>query len=189
MQLTQKTKYLGSERWQWSVWLEGAKDELSKVRKVRYLLHPTFDPPTRWVDDRRSKFRLDCAGWGEFTIRADVFLADEEVLHLKHELRLEYPAAKKKTPTTRNSKSSSVTHEQVTHEQVTHEQVTGERAGEPIEGGNWLALAGGRDTKESVPGSEAAAQRGHVTFIHGIANKPSAESLLRTRSRRTPAWT
>lgn len=49
-------------------------EALSKVDKVVYFLHKTFRNPVREVKDRASNFELRTAAWGEFTIRAEVYL-------------------------------------------------------------------------------------------------------------------
>jgi len=91
----QETIYKGNNWWQWSVWLDGVEDELDKVAHVIYTLDPTFPTPTRKIVDRNSKFRLDSAGWGEFEIYIDLVLKNGRNSHLKHLLKLEYPAPKK----------------------------------------------------------------------------------------------
>jgi len=90
----QETNYKGNNWWQWSLWLEGAEDELDKIAQVVYTLHPTFPTPTRKIDNRNSKFRLDSAGWGEFEIYIDLILKTGNHSYLNHWLKLEYPAPK-----------------------------------------------------------------------------------------------
>lgn len=65
----QSYKYLGDDYWDWSVWIESDDEsELSKISSVTYHLHNTFPNPVRSIKNRRSKFRLNTAGWGTFTI-------------------------------------------------------------------------------------------------------------------------
>lgn len=52
-------------------------EALSKVDKVVYFLHKTFRNPVREVKDRASNFELKTAAWGEFTIRAEVYLKEQ----------------------------------------------------------------------------------------------------------------
>ena len=47
---------------------------LSQVEKVVYVLHKTFKNPVREITSRETNFELRTAAWGEFTIRADVYL-------------------------------------------------------------------------------------------------------------------
>lgn len=49
-------------------------EALSKVEKVVYFLHKTFRNPVREVATRETNFELRTAAWGEFTIRAEVYL-------------------------------------------------------------------------------------------------------------------
>jgi hypothetical protein len=55
---------------------------------VTYRLHPTFPNPVREVRDAASKFKLSSAGWGEFTIFADVKLKDGSALRVERWLEL-----------------------------------------------------------------------------------------------------
>ena len=161
MKLAQKTKYQGDDYWDWSVWIDGGKEELASVKSVRYLLHPTFKPPTRWVEDR-DEIPARLIGFGRVYNWADVYLFNKEVLHLKHDLQLEYPVAKrKKRPASRSKAAVAI-----------------EQPGEPIDTTKWLVVQENEQTLE-LPTETVAGPRGHITFIHGIANKPSAESLLK----------
>ena len=72
IRISQESRYKGNERWNWSVWLEGPDRELDRIKCVDYLLHPTFLEPVRQISDRRSKFRLNSSGWGEFMIYLNI---------------------------------------------------------------------------------------------------------------------
>jgi hypothetical protein len=87
----QKAEYRGNEWWNWAVWIDGSKAELDAIERVTWQLHPTFPNPDRVVTDRASQFRLESAGWGEFTLRAVVAKKNGEQQELVHDLRLEYP--------------------------------------------------------------------------------------------------
>jgi transcription initiation factor IIF auxiliary subunit len=91
LSIQQDAHYLGHDYWKWSVWLEGAPEELDDVNRVVYILDPTFHNPVREVEDRTTKFRLDTAGWGTFTIRAKAVHRDGRETPLKHDLVLLYP--------------------------------------------------------------------------------------------------
>jgi len=97
MKLAQGYNYKGDDYWQWWVWIDSPQDELDQIDYVTYILHHTFPKPIRKVDDRASKFRLETAGWGVFTIHAKVRMKDGEEKHLTHDLDLRYPDD---TPTT-----------------------------------------------------------------------------------------
>lgn len=95
LRLAQETKWVRTDWWKWSVWLEGDPGELRNVRSVTYTLHPTFPNPVREVTNRRAKFRLDSAGWGDFTLSACVHLASGRAQTLTHELVFRHPDATK----------------------------------------------------------------------------------------------
>jgi transcription initiation factor IIF auxiliary subunit len=97
MKIAQDYKYQGDDYWKWWVWIEGSDEELDRIDHVTYILHHTFPKPIRKVDDRASKFRLETAGWGVFTIHVKVLMKDGEEKHLTHDLELRYPSGK---PTT-----------------------------------------------------------------------------------------
>lgn len=52
---------------------------LAEVERVVYYLHKSFENPVREVTDPRKHFAMKTAAWGEFTIRADVFLRGKTV--------------------------------------------------------------------------------------------------------------
>jgi len=90
LRLAQNDHYEGDEWWTWSVWLDGPEDELDTVAQVEYTLHHTFPKPVRVIDDRSTRFQLDAAGWGGFTIHANVMFKEGKRCKLKHELELRY---------------------------------------------------------------------------------------------------
>ena len=91
LSINQHQDYLGSDRWRWSVWLDGDSGELDAVDYVTYILHPTFHNPVRRVTDRFTNFRLETSGWGTFTVRANVIYRDGHESLLEHDLVLLYP--------------------------------------------------------------------------------------------------
>jgi transcription initiation factor IIF auxiliary subunit len=94
LKIQQADKYEGDDWWSWSVWLDGPKAELDKVKFAEYTLHPTFVTPVRRVTSRRNKFKLTTGGWGVFPIYAHVTKKDGTVIRLKHQLQLHYPEGK-----------------------------------------------------------------------------------------------
>ena len=90
LRLEQKMHHEGEDWWTWSVWLEGTDQELDDIARVEYTLHHTFPKPVRVVEDRSTKFRLDAAGWGGFTIHATAVPKSGPPRKLKHELELYY---------------------------------------------------------------------------------------------------
>ncbi len=88
LEIKQSSEQLGPSHWKWAVWLSGENKTLDQVKRVEYLLHSTFSPPTVQVTDRSSSFRLDGSGWGGFLIRAQVDMEDGSHRRLEHDLTL-----------------------------------------------------------------------------------------------------
>lgn len=91
LRIAQDFRYEGERWWRWWVWIEGPDAELDEVSSVVYTLHPTFPQPVRTATDRESKFRIETAGWGTFTIYAKVHRKDDSQVKLTHDLELLYP--------------------------------------------------------------------------------------------------
>ncbi len=91
LSIQQSAKYVGKNRWEWSVWIAGPADELDSIVRVMYILDPTFHNPVRTVFDRATNFRLDTSGWGTFTIHARAFDRSGRETPLHHDLVLLYP--------------------------------------------------------------------------------------------------
>jgi len=94
LSIQQSQKYMGSDRWQWSVWLDGTQEELDSVEYVTYILDKTFHKPVRQVGDRTTNFRLDEFTWGAFTIHANIMHRDGQETTVEHNLVLLYPDGK-----------------------------------------------------------------------------------------------
>jgi len=86
MKIAQEYKYEGDDWWEWSVWIDASEDGLNKIKFVEYTLHPTFTKPVRIIKDRKTKFRLETAGWGVFTIYAQAVLQNGEKINMEHDL-------------------------------------------------------------------------------------------------------
>jgi transcription initiation factor IIF auxiliary subunit len=91
MKIVQHASYQGDDWWDWSVELEADGPTLDRVKYVEYELHPTFPKPVRRSTNRSTNFRLATAGWGGFTIYAEVVFRDGSKEKLQHELELLYP--------------------------------------------------------------------------------------------------
>lgn len=50
---------------------------LDQVERVRYHLHPTFRNPVREVSDRGLNFQITTTAWGEFNMKAEVYLKNK----------------------------------------------------------------------------------------------------------------
>jgi len=94
LKINQDYKYKGEDWWKWRIWVEGPDEELDKIDYVVYRLHSTFPNPVRTVGDRKSKFELATAGWGEFRIYAKVAFKTGDILNLDHDLVLKKPDPK-----------------------------------------------------------------------------------------------
>lgn len=72
----------------YKVWLYLDGYDLPHVRKVKYRLHSSFDPPERIIN--RTPENTNCAlvlwTWGVFKVRASVELISGEVIQLEHML-------------------------------------------------------------------------------------------------------
>jgi transcription initiation factor IIF auxiliary subunit len=86
------SRYLGNDRWSWTVFIKGPQQVLNNIECVEYTLHPTFPIPVQRVcglGDQKYPFALSAIGWGTFQIRIRVFLRDGKVQDLTHHLRFE----------------------------------------------------------------------------------------------------
>ena len=54
--------------YKWKVFVDEEDEILDKIDYVEYLLHQTFPNRRRVINDRKSKFALAGAGWGQFNI-------------------------------------------------------------------------------------------------------------------------
>lgn len=88
IQIKQQTVLKGKDWWEWAVWLDGDKKELDAIDHVVYTLHPTFPIPVVHISDRKTKFRLDSSGWGEFTIYLQIHQKDGSTTKREHYLEL-----------------------------------------------------------------------------------------------------
>lgn len=93
--IKQGFEYEGEEWWKWWIWIEAPMEKLNEIDHVVYTLHPTFASPVRRVKNRETKFKLESAGWGVFTIYARICLKDKTEIAIEHDLELQYPDGKK----------------------------------------------------------------------------------------------
>ena len=84
--------------WNWSIWIKAPKEEMQKIDKVVYILHPTFTNRVRETKSIKTKFKLKSSGWGEFTIYIQIYFKEgQDPLYLTHDLKLfSIPEEKKK---------------------------------------------------------------------------------------------
>ena len=88
----QDENYLGKERWEWSLWVDGPTEELDFIDHVVYRLDSTFHDPVRTISERSTNFRLSTSGWGTFKIYAKAVMKDGPEIPLEHDLVLRYPS-------------------------------------------------------------------------------------------------
>src|ERR1700722_7224628 len=65
-----EAKKVDSDWYEWRVELADGHDELSRIKEVEYILHPTFPKRVRVEKDADKSFGLESAGWGEFDVVA-----------------------------------------------------------------------------------------------------------------------
>ena len=66
----------GTKWYQWKVFVDAPQPVLNTIARVEYILHPTFPEPRQIMTNAQDKFSLETAGWGEFTVQANVFFQD-----------------------------------------------------------------------------------------------------------------
>jgi YEATS family len=91
IQADNTAQYMGNGGWDWTIFVRGSPEEISKIRCVVYHLHPTFPNPERQVCDAGSDpgraFPLSSNGWGTFTVGIDLIGKDGSVRRLSYPLR------------------------------------------------------------------------------------------------------
>ena len=87
--IKQESKYQHDDTWKWSVWIDGSRAELDQIESVTYLLHPTFTKPVVVRKSRKNNFRLNAAGWGEFTLHLKIQQRSGKTIERAHRLTLE----------------------------------------------------------------------------------------------------
>eukprot|EP00300_Choanocystis_sp_HF-7_P000287 c10242_g1_i1.p3 GENE.c10242_g1_i1~~c10242_g1_i1.p3 ORF type:complete len:223 (+),score=58.30 c10242_g1_i1:90-758(+) len=74
---------------QWTAYVRGIEVDMSNyVRAVAFVLHPSFDNPTRTVAS--PPFEIACEGWGEFELQIFIHFRDPAIkpVELRHNLVL-----------------------------------------------------------------------------------------------------
>lgn len=80
------SRYLGNNRWDWTIFLNADPQTLKQVSHVEYTLHETFPDPVRISWSRENNFALSSNGWGVFQIKVKVLYLDQSERHLRHML-------------------------------------------------------------------------------------------------------
>ena len=83
------SRYVGKERWKWTVFIRTSQQVLKDIKCVEYTLHPTFPDPIQTVcslGNPRHPFGYMGNGWGTFEIPIKVTFKNGKVRSLKHML-------------------------------------------------------------------------------------------------------
>ena len=77
----------------WKVFIDEDAALLDTIDRVDYQLHSTFPDPNRSSDDAQDRFSLETAGWGEFSILAEIKFKDghTEIMNYWLDLSKEWP--------------------------------------------------------------------------------------------------
>jgi transcription initiation factor IIF auxiliary subunit len=97
------SRYIGSGKWEWTVFVKAPSDLLNEIRHVEYKLHPTFPNPNRKVEsmgDRDYPFGLTATGWGTFDIDIKVTFKSGKSRRMKHTLAFTSPPVRQPLPIT-----------------------------------------------------------------------------------------
>lgn len=72
----------------WEVFLIASDSVLTQIQKVQYILDPSFRNPIRVIEDPIGGFRLKGKGWGEFDLKAQIFMKSGEMVLRAYRLKL-----------------------------------------------------------------------------------------------------
>lgn len=80
----------GRQRWAWEAFLDDNNSgELSNIKYVEYIMHPTFPFPKKKIIKPEGGFALKTGGYGSFNLEAIVYTKDGKKKKLTHLLKLE----------------------------------------------------------------------------------------------------
>lgn len=81
----------GIDQFHLRVWVNGPPDELDRIERVEYRLHPTFQNPLLFSETRRSRFGINFWTWGMFDIEITVKFLDGEESKYSYYLSYQLP--------------------------------------------------------------------------------------------------
>jgi len=171
LRIAQDSEYAGKDYWKWRAWIEGKTDELLKVEKVKWFLHPSFTPSVIVSRERASGFRLEASGWGTFLLRAELRLVDGTDVTLRHHLEFAKPNDTPRPP-----------------EKSPFEENLGERTFIPAppqaappkaEPPQAAPSVGPAPEKPAAAKPAAPARKGKVFLSYGSEDRPTALALRR----------
>ncbi len=80
----------GREHYNLRIYIDGSERELAKIKKVQYVLHPSFGNPRRMSTDAANGFPIEIWTWGLFDIEVTYDLVGgttaSENFYLKYSL-------------------------------------------------------------------------------------------------------
>jgi transcription initiation factor IIF auxiliary subunit len=82
-------KYVGSGRYEWTVFLVAEAPFLKTIKYVEYTLHPSIPNPVQIIRDHDTNFALSSNGWGEFNIFVKIVFKNGRKMYFEHWLNLE----------------------------------------------------------------------------------------------------
>ena len=88
---TNTARYLGKDRWEWTVYVKASPSVIQTIRCVEYKLPPTFAKPNRKVCGAGvpgQPFALKGSGWGTFEIPIRVVFKSGQTRVFKYKLSL-----------------------------------------------------------------------------------------------------
>lgn len=68
--------------------------QLNKLKKVDYLLHPTFKKRKRTSTNREDFFQIDILTWGLFVIKITLFFEDGQTREMECDMRQDFQKMK-----------------------------------------------------------------------------------------------
>jgi transcription initiation factor IIF auxiliary subunit len=86
------SNYIGSGRWDWTIYVKADRATLDTINCVEYSLHSTFPDPVRTVCRPQSpNFAYSTDGWGTFLVKIRVIFNDKRVQNFQHQLVFTQP--------------------------------------------------------------------------------------------------
>jgi transcription initiation factor IIF auxiliary subunit len=66
------------------VWINSPKEFINKIKYVKYIRHPSFKNQEYTTEDRTNNFQDKFSCWGEFLMRIEIHLVNEQLLKRTH---------------------------------------------------------------------------------------------------------
>src|SRR5437588_5379001 len=85
--------------YEWCVFVDEDAQTLKTISAVQYTLHPSFPDPERVKENKRDRFALYSAGWGNFSIQIHITLVGGSTIKTDYQLSLQTNKWPRKSPT------------------------------------------------------------------------------------------